>query len=50
MILEIKAASKTDEIFKSQLISYLKASPYQIGILANFGTEKLEYFRLFRKK
>ncbi len=48
VILEIKATSKTESIFKAQLISYLKATPYHVGILANFGTSKLEYFRLFR--
>lgn len=50
IILELKAAITTARIFKDQLISYLKGTPYQVGILANFGTSKLEYYRLFRAK
>ncbi|MBU4310747.1 GxxExxY protein [bacterium] len=50
IILELKAATTTAKIFKDQLISYLKGTSYQVGILANFGTPKLEYFRLFRAK
>lgn len=50
IILELKAAITTARIFKDQLISYLKGTSYQVGILANFGTPKLEYYRLFRAK
>lgn len=50
IILELKAAITTAKIFKDQLISYLKGTSYQVGILANFDTPKLEYFRLFRAK
>lgn len=50
IILELKAAITTAKIFRDQLISYLKGTSYQVGILANFGTPKLEYYRLFRAK
>jgi GxxExxY protein len=50
IVLEIKATSETVNLFKAQLISYLKASPYQIGILVNFGTLQLQYFRFYRRK
>ena len=50
IVLELKAVNETLNLFKAQLISYLKASPYKIGILANFGTDKLQYFRFYRKK
>jgi len=50
IIVEIKAKSETKNIHKSQLLSYLKGSGYFVGLLFNFGTEKLEYHRMVHKK
>lgn len=32
-------------IFETQLFSYLKATKYKLGILINFGSEKLDIRR-----
>lgn len=50
VIVEIKAVERLPKVFKEQLISQLKASPYKIGLLVNFGAPKLEYIRIIRSK
>ena len=51
MILEIKAITgEFPKIFKAQVISYLKASGLEVGILVNFGNVKLNVKRLARYK
>lgn len=37
IILELKATAKISNEHKAQLINYLKAAGYQLGILYNFG-------------
>lgn len=49
VIIEIKAVEYFPKVAKEQLVSYLKATPYEVGLLANFGTPKLEYIRMARK-
>ena len=46
IILELKAVSELNEVFKSQLLSYLKASKLKLGILINFGSKSIEYVRI----
>ena len=41
VILELKAVEKLAPIHKAQVISYLKASGYTVGLLINFNTEVL---------
>ncbi|MDI6784572.1 MAG: GxxExxY protein, partial [bacterium] len=50
IIIELKEVERLPKVFREQLISQLKASPYQVGLLANFGTPKLEYIRITRIK
>lgn len=50
VILELKATDRLPKIFREQLISQLRASPYEVGLLVNFGTPKLYYMRFARKK
>lgn len=50
VIVEIKAVERLPKVFKEQLISQLKAAPYEVGLLVNFGAPKLEYIRLVRFK
>lgn len=50
VIVELKAVDRLPKVFREQLISQLKASPYEIGLLVNFGAPKLEYIRIARSK
>lgn len=45
VILELKVKSEIEPIDEAQVITYLKATGYKIGILANFGNKKLEFKR-----
>lgn len=37
VIVELKATSKIIEQHEAQLLNYLKATPYEVGLLFNFG-------------
>ena len=45
ILLEIKCKPYITQGDKRQFWYYLKASPYKIGLLVNFGSEKLEIHR-----
>jgi GxxExxY protein len=45
-ILELKAVSEFNDIFKHQLLSYLIATGLHLGILVNFGKSRLESVRI----
>ena len=45
IIIEIKALSELTTKEESQMLNYLKATEMELGILINFGTEKLQYKR-----
>ncbi len=46
VILELKAVSAITDGFKQQTRSYLKATGLKLGILINFGTPRVEYYRI----
>jgi GxxExxY protein len=46
IIIELKAVSSLNDLFKQQLVSYLKATNLRLGILINFGTQRVEYVRI----
>lgn len=46
VIIELKAVEAIIKIHEAQLLNYLKASKYHVGLILNFGKTKLEYKRL----
>lgn len=48
IIVEIKAVNELNDLFRQQLLSYLKATGYQLGILINFGNTKVQSVRIAR--
>jgi GxxExxY protein len=45
-IIKLKAFASLNDLFKQQLLSYLKATGLQLGILINFGSRRVEYIRI----
>ena len=50
IIVELKAISKLSDVEKAQVINDLKATGYELGILANFGETSLKTERFFNIK
>ena len=48
VIVELKAVSSLAPEHSAQLINYLNATGFQVGLLINFGNPKLQYKRLTR--
>ncbi len=46
IILELKVVAALTDVFKQQLLSYLKAADLRLGILINFGTPRVESVRI----
>jgi GxxExxY protein len=46
IILDLKAVSALEDVFKQQLTSYLKATGFRLGILINFGSKRVEHLRV----
>lgn len=46
IILELKAVVGLNDLFKQQLLSYLRATDLKLGILVNFATKRVEYTRI----
>ena len=46
IILELKAVTTLNDLFKQQLLSYLKATDLHLGMLVNFGAKRVEYIRV----
>ena len=46
IIVELKAVAHLDDVHRSQIFNYLKATGYKLGLLYNFGhSDGLEYER-----
>jgi GxxExxY protein len=50
IIVELKAMDGLIPEHEAQVINYLKATGYQLGLLVNFGAESLQYKRLVYTK
>ncbi|MBI4712252.1 MAG: GxxExxY protein [Planctomycetes bacterium] len=46
VIIELKTVEEVVKIHEAQLLNYLKASGYKVGLILNFAKTKLEYKRL----
>lgn len=46
IILELKAVSALNDVFKQQLLSYLNATGLKLGLLINFGGKRVESVRI----
>ena len=46
IILELKAADSIVAEHIAQILNYLKATNFKIGLIVNFGTTKLQYKRV----
>jgi GxxExxY protein len=46
IVIELKAVSELNDLFKQQTLSYLKAGDYRLGILMNFGSRRLQHTRI----
>jgi len=49
IIVETKAQKEISGIDEAQVINYLKATGFKIGLVINFGAERLESKRLYRR-
>ena len=49
IIVELKALSSLNSDHESQVLNYLKATGYKLGILVNFGEKSLTYKRMVRE-
>jgi GxxExxY protein len=50
ILVEIKAVSKIENNHFAQAINYLEAFKFEVGMLINFGAEKLEFRRLMKNE
>ncbi len=50
VIVELKAAKAIAPEHQAQIVNYLKATGFEVGLLINFGDPKLEYKRFTRHK
>jgi len=49
IIVELKALTELSSVHQSQLINYLKATKFKLGLLINFGQNSLESKRVINK-
>ena len=49
LLVELKATGETQEIHKSQILSYLKAADKRLGLLLNFGSPVLGIKRVVNR-
>ncbi len=50
VIVEVKAVNNLSKYHVAQLINYLRGANKKLGLLINFGSDKLEYKRVLNKE
>jgi len=50
VIVELKSIAKLGVIEEAQILNYLKATGYEVGLLVNFGESRLAYKRFANSK
>jgi GxxExxY protein len=50
IIVELKALSDLNSEHDAQVLNYLKASGYKLGLLINFGQESLKFKRIIKER
>lgn len=50
VLVELKAVIKLEDVHLAQTLNYLQAYKIEKGLLINFGSNSLEFKRLYRKK
>jgi GxxExxY protein len=50
VIVEIKALGELNTLHEAQILNYLKATGFEVGLLINFGAESLQYKRFVNTK
>ncbi|MBW6511628.1 MAG: GxxExxY protein [Desulfuromonadaceae bacterium] len=50
VIVELKAVKAIAPEHQAQIVNYLNATGFEVGLLINFGCQKLEYKRFTRSK
>jgi GxxExxY protein len=48
IIIEIKACESLNDIYTAQVLNYLSATGFKLGLLVNFGTKSLTYKRIVK--
>ncbi len=46
ILVELKSVNALNDLFKQQVYSYLKATGLRLGLLINFGSKRVEHFRI----
>jgi GxxExxY protein len=50
IVIEIKAINHLSSLEEAQLLNYMKAGNYELGLLINFGAESLQWKRMVLSK
>ena len=45
VLIELKATTKLEEVHKAQILNYLRAYRFEVGLLINFGEKSLNFKR-----